>query len=292
MNSIFKALGFLLLIVLLLSGLTSVSTNSSGLAPDPTNDTPETDYSEWGNSTPTPREFNISVKEGDKENDVIRKSDGSHEPSVVVKVMPVGNFTSNVTTGDAPLSVLFTDLSIEADSVSWDVDGDNVVDSTASEFTHVYTSEGNYNVSLTATNENGSDTKTVVDYIIVTISDPEPVSPIVKVMPVADFNANVTAGDAPLSVLFQDMSSNATNISWDVNGVDGEDSNASEVVYVYENVGTYNVILTATNENGTDTKSIDVEVSSPATQEIPEFPTIAIPVLSILGLMFLLQRRK
>ncbi|WP_135604914.1 PKD domain-containing protein [Methanococcoides sp. NM1] len=297
MNSLIKPLGFLVLIVLLLSGLTSISTNSPGLAPEPTSDTPENDYSEWDNSTPTTSEFNISVKEGDNEEPVIRKSSGDSKPNEVVEVepvMPVANFTAVPRSGVAPLNVTFKDLSSNAIEFSWDVDGVVGEDYNVSELFHNYDEAGTYNISLTVKNGDGNDTKTFVDYIIVILSEPEPVRT-VEVMPVADFIANVTKGTAPLAVKFTDNSSNATNISWDVDGVVGEDSNASEFVYVYENVGTYNVSLTATNENGTDTKFMaeHVEVDSPEkTQEIPEFPTIAIPVLSILGFMFLLQRRK
>jgi PKD repeat protein len=118
-----------------------------------------------------------------------------------------------------------------------------------------------------------------------------PLGPVTTtIMPVANFASNATGGIVPLSVKFTDLSSNATSISWDVNGDGVEDSNSSEFVYVYNSVGTYNVSLTAINSNGNDIK-FDM-LKSYSTEEIPEFPIIALPVLSVLGLMFLLQRRK
>ncbi|MCM1986405.1 MULTISPECIES: PEF-CTERM sorting domain-containing protein [Methanococcoides] len=123
---------------------------------------------------------------------------------------------------------------------------------------------------------------------------PEPVSPLgpvtANILPMADFVSNVTVGVPPFSVMFTDLSQNATSISWDVNGDGVEDSRVSEFIYVYNTPGTYDVSLTATNSNGNDVKFDTVVANSP--EEIPEFPTIALPVLIVLGLMFLLQRRK
>lgn len=123
---------------------------------------------------------------------------------------------------------------------------------------------------------------------------PEPASPLgpvtATILPMADFVSNATGGVPPFSVMFTDLSQNVTSISWDVNGDGVEDSSASEFVYVYNTPGTYDVSLTATNSNGNDVKFDTVVANSP--EEIPEFPTIALPVLIVLGLMFLLQRRK
>ena len=81
-----------------------------------------------------------------------------------------------------------------------------------------------------------------------------------KVLPVADFGTNVTSGSAPLSVLFTDLSQNATSRSWDVNNDGIEDSNEASFVYVYTSAGTYTAKLTAINANGTDTKTTLITV--------------------------------
>ena len=81
---------------------------------------------------------------------------------------PVANFSGNPTTGNAPLTVAFTDLSTgNPTSWSWSFgDGGN---SGAQHPSHTYNNVGTYTVSLTATNAQGSDTETKPDYI--TVSD-------------------------------------------------------------------------------------------------------------------------
>jgi len=66
---------------------------------------------------------------------------------------------------------------------------------------------------------------------------------------VADFTANVTSGDAPLNVAFNDESTNATSWLWDFG--DGENSTQQNPIHVYDSVGIYSVALTVTNANGT-----------------------------------------
>ena len=81
---------------------------------------------------------------------------------------PVAGFSADVTSGDAPLTVQFTDLSTNGStSWAWDFDNDEVVDSTEQNPQFTYMAAGTYSVSLTVSNSAGSDTKTVVDYIVV-----------------------------------------------------------------------------------------------------------------------------
>jgi PGF-pre-PGF domain-containing protein len=114
---------------------------------------------------------------------------------------------------------------------------------------YVYTSPGTYTASLTATNENGTDTKTTT---INVMRNPG--------LPVADFSVSATGGYSPLSVTFTDLSQNAISRSWDVNNDGIEDSNASSFVYEYSSAGTYTAKLTAINVNGTDTKTTTIIV--------------------------------
>ncbi len=80
---------------------------------------------------------------------------------------PVADFTGSPTTGDAPLTVNFTDLSSN-DPTSWSWDFGDGGTSTAQNPSHEYTAAGKYTVQLTATNAYGSDTETKTDYITVT----------------------------------------------------------------------------------------------------------------------------
>lgn len=71
--------------------------------------------------------------------------------------------------------------------------------------------------------------------------------------PVADFTANVTSGTAPLSVQFNDNSTN-TPTSWSWEFGDGNTSAAENPAYTYPDAGVYNVTLTVSNAGGTDSE--------------------------------------
>ncbi|GAB7016643.1 NosD domain-containing protein [Methanogenium cariaci] len=82
--------------------------------------------------------------------------------------LPVAEFTADVTTGTAPLTVRFTDTSSgEIDSYAWDFDNDGTIDSTANSPVHCYETAGTYTVSLTVTNRGGPSTAEKADYISV-----------------------------------------------------------------------------------------------------------------------------
>jgi PKD repeat protein len=82
---------------------------------------------------------------------------------------PFAEFSASLTTGDAPLTVAFTDLSLGGISTwSWDF-GDGGT-STEQNPSHDYVTAGTYTVSLTVTGTGtlGSDINTKVDHITVT----------------------------------------------------------------------------------------------------------------------------
>lgn len=82
---------------------------------------------------------------------------------------PHADFFADVVSGDAPLSVEFTDLSTNTTSWAWDFgDGGTSVEQSP---VHVYTQAGTYTVTLVASNEGGSDTLVVEDLIAVTGSN-------------------------------------------------------------------------------------------------------------------------
>jgi PGF-pre-PGF domain-containing protein len=168
-------------------------------------------------------------------------------------VVPKADFTTNTTSGYAPLAVQFTDLSQNAVSWSWDFDSDGNSDSDLQNPAHVYETPGIYTVNLSAGNQNGTSSKTAA----ITVLEAEN---LINGLPVADFSMNLSEGYAPLSVLYTDLSQNATEIGWDFNN-DGEvEVTSSTVVYVYTSAGTYTVNLIASNENGTASKTATVNV--------------------------------
>ena len=169
---------------------------------------------------------------------------------------------TNVTSGSAPLSVLFTDLSQDATSRSWKFgDGAN---STEQNPTHSYLSAGNYTVNLTVSNLNGTDSKTAV----ITVLEEEEEE--IDVLPVANFSTSVNSGYAPLSVLFTDLSQNATSRGWDFG--DGTTSTERNPTHSYLSAGNYTVNLTVSNLNGTDSKTAVITVLEEEEEEIDVFP--------------------
>lgn len=67
---------------------------------------------------------------------------------------------------------------------------------------------------------------------------------------VAQFQVNTPIGCSPHTVVFNNLSQNATSFSWDFGN--GTTSTAFEPVVVFTNVGQYTITLTATGPSGTD----------------------------------------
>jgi PKD repeat protein len=86
-------------------------------------------------------------------------------------VPPVANFTASATSVQVGGSVTFTDQSINnPTSWSWTFEGGTPSTSTAKNPTVTYNTAGTYDVTLVATNAQGSDTEAKTDYITVTIA--------------------------------------------------------------------------------------------------------------------------
>jgi PKD repeat protein len=82
---------------------------------------------------------------------------------------PVAEFSGSPASGDAPLTVDFTDLSSNNPS-AWDWDFGDGGSSTAQNPSYEFTSPGTYTVTLTASNCAGSDAEVKTDYITVNAS--------------------------------------------------------------------------------------------------------------------------
>jgi PKD repeat protein len=86
--------------------------------------------------------------------------------SVSAASPPYANFNSNVTSGSGPLSVQFNETTVgNVSTWTWNF-GDNKT-STLKNPTHTYLRGGEYNVTLSVSNEAGIDSTTKFNYITV-----------------------------------------------------------------------------------------------------------------------------
>lgn len=84
----------------------------------------------------------------------------------------IADFTASPTSGEAPLTVNFTDLSTnDPDTWDWIFEGGTPGTSAQQHPTITYNTAGTYTVTLTASNASESDSETKVDYITVLIED-------------------------------------------------------------------------------------------------------------------------
>ncbi len=97
-----------------------------------------------------------------------------------------------------------------------------------------------------------------------------------KLLPTADFKANVTKGNAPLYVQFSDLSLNAESRSWDFTSDGTVDSSDLNPAYTYSTSGTYNVTLTVSNANGTASKNTTITVV-----QATSLPPVAVVVAAV-----------
>ena len=164
---------------------------------------------------------------------------------------PVANFSSNITSGNSPLNVLFTDTSTGTPT-SWSWRFGDGTSSTAKNPVHKYSKAGKYTVSLTVRNAAGSNMVTRSSYINV--------GALMKAQSAA-FSASPTSGNAPLKVQFTDTSTGSPT-SWRWSFGDRTSSTTKNPVHTYSKTGKYTVTLTVRNAAGSNvvTKSSYITV--------------------------------
>ena len=170
---------------------------------------------------------------------------GTYTLSLFTPDYPIADFIVSTTSGIAPLTVQFTDTSTGPPRTwNWNFgDGSawvNITDSAQRNVTHTYTNAGTFNATLIVDNVLGQASKNQ----IITVT---------PVAPVADFNANVTSGFAPLTVQFYDRSSGSPT-AWNWSFGDNNFSTVKNPVNMYTIAGNFTVSLTVSNSNSTDQK--------------------------------------
>src|SRR5215217_1158620 len=158
-------------------------------------------------------------------------------------------FQANLTGGTGPYTI------------SWDF-GDGSEESDEQTVLHTFEEAGTYNVVVTGTDENGQEAS---DNLEITVNEPPPPTTITEPLTVGiisngtesvvpatfEFQANLTGGTGPYT------------ISWDF-GDGSEESDEQTVLHTFEEAGTYNVVVTGTDENGQEASdNLEITVNEP-----------------------------
>jgi len=182
----------------------------------------------------------------DTETIIVTSANGA--PSVVM--------TASSTSGEAPAFVAFTAVAVDPDNdpvtYSWDFgDGET---SNLQNPTHTFEEVGTYTVTVTATDNHGNEGQDSMQFVAFDANH----------APTVIITAIPTNGEAPLTVVFNavgvDPDGDTLTYSWDFGN--GDTAETQTTVYTFENEGTYNVVVTATDSNGnTGTDSVVITVS-------------------------------
>lgn len=168
--------------------------------------------------------------------------------TVSVIAPPIPDFTSNVASGCAPLSVQFINQTANQGAnitYQWAFEGGSPATSTDANPTVSFATPGLYGVTLTATNSVGAVVVEKANFIEV------------KSPPEAVFGAFITGN----SVFFSNQSQNAQTWQW--NFGDGESSQEQSPTHLYTAPGFYTVTLTATGICGNDVEQQTVVIVGP-----------------------------
>ena len=184
--------------------------------------------------------------------------------SVSVNPAPQVGFSANVTSGCLPLTVNFTNTTINATDYLWSF-GDGTATSILENPSYTYITPGTYTVSLNATVGSCADADTLINYIMVIPS------------PVADFTAaNACLGNV---IDFTNASSGATNYNWDFGDGTGTSTLLSPS-YSYQTANTFTVTLIASDGTCNDTITRDITVYSPPVFDLgPDVSTNSVTYL-------------
>jgi PKD repeat protein len=146
----------------------------------------------------------------------------------IIVTPPTVDFTGNVTSGMAPLNVLFiSNCTGNPTEFNWTF-GDGTHSNNNLTAIHTYTQPGKYNVSLTVSNAAGNKTAAKLGYINVSKA----------VYP----GRLLCSGKAPLKVMYLDRSKRHISTYWDFG--DGTTSKSRNILHIYKKPGKYPLKLT------------------------------------------------
>ena len=199
----------------------------------------------------------------------VQEVDGDSDTRTRVRYIAVGDvgptadFVADVTSGDEPLVVHFTDTSTSYGGVSvwdWDLDGDGSTDSAEPNPSFTYIASGVYSVTLTVQEADGdSDAKTQTHYITVN-----------NVPPTANAGGPYwgTAGSSiTLSAAGSTDPSPADTLTyewdWDNDGLWDDTTTAVTITHTWNVAATYTVTLRVTDGDGGEHSATTTVTISP-----------------------------
>ena len=170
---------------------------------------------------------------------------GTSTKTLPVKTAPTAAFNANVRNGCTPLTVQFVNQSTGSaiTGYNWQFPGGTPATSSISNPIVVFSSAGEFDVTLTVTNSVGSSSITQESFIIT------------QTAPTASFTSQINN----LSVQFTNTSTGGSTYNWDFG--DGMSSTQFSPNHTYSTGNLYTVTLTVTNPCGvkTFTRSIQLE---------------------------------
>jgi len=173
--------------------------------------------------------------------------------NVIIYNKPLVSFTTNITSGCVPATIIFTNTSVNAVTHQW-LFG-NGTTSTDHNPTVTYTAPGTYSVILTSTSP--EHCSNFFQQIIHLYQGP-----------VAAFTANPAVTVTGINITFSNYSTNSTTYNWDFN--DGIISNVQNPTHNYQMPGTYQVWLYVQNaQNCIDSTSQEIVVEQSVTFFMP-----------------------
>jgi PKD repeat protein len=227
--------------------------------------------------------------------------------------LPVANFVVTYQAGAGSMEIHVTDASTNATTVKYDL-GDGTA-TAYKNFKYTYWQPGTYTITLIATNDAGSSTKTVAvtvpsgsptittttatitPTVTVTTSAPTattvsptttmtvPVTPTVTQtpvnpnLPVANFTVTFPSGVGTMDIQVTNTAVNATSVRYDLG--DGATTTYPNFTYTYWRPGTYTINQTATNAAGSSNRTITVTVPAVATPT--QTATAVAPTVTVTG---------
>lgn len=177
---------------------------------------------------------------------VVRNADGTNGITktnyITINPSPIAGFTANLTTGCAPSTIQFTDVSnpVAGNIVSWQWDFGDGNTSTQQNPSHQYTATGFYTVSLKVVSSTGCQGLASTGRYIRIVPG---------IVPEFSFSTPATCR-APFAVNFTNLSSGPGDLTYQWNFGNSTSSTQESPTATYAATGSYTVSLNVTSEYG------------------------------------------